>query len=476
MADLPTKYIEIEIGNNGDVDEIDARYQISRSEAVLRDPSLYDCSVLRFKIPSGCVDHYSISNSDDYVVGIATKTNSTTIKEGLKTLPSNIDYKSKNDLLEAINRSIISSWFNYHDEIDAVINTTDVSNSFNKNNQSHNLTVSAPASDISTNSNNLLYNVRVNLVISTSSISTTKPINIYISNPDGDSVLLTSGWVFPKNQIVHITFTDESYISPNNWKYMNRNSEIPADRLYVQPVENLMKFASTGAVGEWTLNIKNDFETSDNIECTWSLDLMYMFNSNADNIEDFYTKTCQIPPYFRLNFSSNLIKMVYNEGFRLAGYDLLLSNKLANLLGYQTYLDNDYSHSVVKFPSLTLNNSQTEDRLFTQLESSSHNLSRLHSLQIRSDMPILRTVTEGNNQSIDLLTDFLPDPSANSHGYYIFNAPSNYRRYALTSQDALTNIRFEIWQQWIDGSSSILRIKKGEILSVLIQLIPKNVR
>ena len=478
--------------NNDQNSTIYADKTDTRLSPLIKNPSEYGVSILKFSLPTEALKSFIVNNSNDYKITIGSSASLAVINtptdfinfKASNSLPlsSSYNYITYEDVIEAFNRT---SMMTYRDYLNSMSGS--YLSFFNRLNfaETFNFNVTGPSyvyektfavnSDILTSVDNRLGYIRLTLNVgftgseSSEYVGSKHPHRLYLISPDGVKCLIYSG--FDTNYSNQLVFEDSSLTSTESLS--DFTLQLPSGSY--QPKESFMKFnTNTSQFGNWKLRFESlDCNIMGNhdfhLNVAYNMDMWFLpkqYNGNDLGISQF-------PPL--LGFaegSTTLLQLKLHESWFYGNNYLAFSPKLNNILGFQSYLASDGNYRV-KLPQVLLSSTMTSNSFINYVQpiSTLYKLTNIKAIQLRSNsLPVSGeySIASGSNivMSINVSVDTNKD---------VYEFTSTIERfYDLIGDTELTDINFSVWVEYNDGSVVKAQLPPYSQFSMLAKFVIKH--
>lgn len=451
---LANQFIDIAI-TNFNTDPIPLSYEISRETDIISDPSYYDISVVRYKVPFSYVQSHLLTseNIKNYQVGLEF-VNSNNIggpksmywKEQLYQ-SSVFDMYGPEDFMDNVNRTLLKCYSKFNDDrvanndyyIKKVVKTQTCN--FSQVNQTDSITVSLLTDMLDMQNKGFDFKFKINSISGNYQAAIDKNM--------GFSLCLISPTTLKKVMLVNnvlldyvggnVTFVDYAAISQYD-RVRNTKKDIE-----LQPLELFgLKLKEQQISGNWSLALITH-QLNNAPDTNFDFTMNYTFEITLNSIKNIWTSS--FIPYFSWD-SNKLLNMNYSEAFAFSQINVFVSPYINTLMGMTSskfvlsnYVGSDnvyysltipqnvYSANVLAFNQLislsTLQNTSTYD-----------SCNNLQSLIFTTNMPIVQQFNKSTRATDLILTSFNIDGYVRDAIVFADNN-GNTRKYRITQEDAI---------------------------------------
>lgn len=484
---------------------IDSSFSNSFNAAILDKASDYDLAICRLAIPSDTIDLLNItsSNVNDYQIGFTldSKTNITDSslqrKIYLNSLPMSTgsysntpnvypySYHSSSDVVEAINRTLFRSYYNSMFNMARYIQSeSNYGYHVAGNVVSFDTSVASTITIPSYTPNALETRVcSVVLQLNVSLSSGNDPFSIILGNSNNECLVVSTSPNQPEyNELKNnfVLFAEYGIVGFN--KNPNMNTTLP-DTYY--PAESFLTFSNAGSGGSWYISIVNTNNSTTSTRLTGTL------TYNLEVIE--LANVPSQPPVFGIN-NSNKLELLYQQQYVVNNMKIAVSPKLYRMLaftGSTKRFSNDFNVYELLWPNLPLvhplynsigNNTGQKTTngyntlIFNQFSSTIYRLNNVTNIMVGAQS--LGVVSEFYNDYYQqqIISDFIVN-TENDMGELIFTTDASimpYRRYRLQSDTPLTQMGFNIFVKYRNGSVVKLTLPPGTHFAMKIGFFKRN--
>lgn len=461
---------------NDTANEVFCEQRDVSSQPWLTKANDYSCSVLKFNLPLESIQSYIINsdNQNEYKIKVSSyaAVANKTFKEfyGEESLPTNsqFSYLNSESMIEAINRTSISSHEKYYasfntdfNNVKTVGGTFTFSEGTNKyHEETINITPNAG------NSDRIGYiQVKLNVGYAGTEVSPNEneihPHTCYLVTPGGKEVLLYANSLTNINN--QMVFEEKSYDSIDK---VQKNIEIPANVYHTREPMVALFADDVSYSGNWKLKfVTNQFQPV-------SVHPFHLDGSYEINV--YYCpsdlKIQRVPTVVRV--LNDKIEALFHEQAYLGNNQFKLSSRLNNMLQFESTYDTVDNYYRVIYPQANLSNTFNSYVVLQQPVSSVFRLINISQLQIRSNnLPFNGERDSSSKDRILLSIDYtLTEKESVS-----FLNEIEKRIADLTGSDDLYSLQLSVWVVYNDLPQPVLiRLPPYSTFTALLQFVRKQ--
>jgi hypothetical protein len=467
FGDNPTAQTEEDL-------RMELSYQTELNATILETQSDYELSIVRVNLPSDCIDVLNITpeNQSDYTVGLRY---SQMHIERTCMLPLSIgsmgsnghtpwNYRSQNDVIEAVNRSIVNC---YYQLIPSLVDPAILA--FTYSHDYSFITLDSSYTDSQEFTNYPSKRAVACSVTITKFLLLSEPNNISIFfGHENREVLLWSGNL---NDEEYKRFGDSTIIFADYGLTPMSSMRNTAPGTYaIQPAEPLylLSTAASGGVYHIRLEANDTYVTPPGI----SGQLIYSYSLYETDAAPV------IAPIYSIN-SNGLLQLEYPQYYVSSNITLTMTKHLMRMLTFGAQSRNWSPHIqkyIVSWPGVTLTHpllNFTNGNLLLKWEQFQNTKYRLNNCEriliVGRNLAVVGEFFDGNIAK-NTIADFIvnTDSDMTTLSYSTDAGVVPFRRYPLTSNRELVAMSFDIFANYVDGSLRKIEIPPGTSFNMKI--------
>lgn len=463
-------YYNFEIINNS-ASNLVADKTDRRLSSLLENPTEYAISIVKFSLPTEAIKSFVINNSSDYQMKYSSPAGLSVLNSPVNiinytatnALPTNTDYDYINheDVIESFNRTSMKTYRDYLNSFSTAFlsfsNKLNFAEAFNFSVSTapyiYEKTIAVNAGVLNSVDNKLGYikltlNVGYTGAESGSSPGVRHPHRLYLIDPSGtNKCLIYSNFDCDYNNT--LVFEDCALKSIDSLQ--DYTAVIPSGTY--QPKESFLKFNTTNSqFGSWKLRFEstsNEYSGVHNFHLNVNYNLEMSFLPKQENGNSLGIS--QYPILLGLNdTNSNLLQLKIHESWYYGNNYISFSPKLNSILGFPSYLGADGFYKL-KQPQVLLSSTMSASTFvdYIQPVSTLYKLTNIKAIQLRSNtIPVSGEYSVASQSNILMSINVSVDTAKD---IYEFSATIE-RFYDLIGNEALTDIHFSVWIEYVDGS------------------------
>jgi len=442
-----------------------AEFSETFSSPFLLNPSEWELSIDRFRIPMTTIPVFLVHKNTDHwirleVNDVRTSTGATFKTTGTANLPLSADfaYMSPSDFVSAVNKAFSLAWQS--------LLTTGYSNfisTVNGSDIAFKTVGGSTSSTIAVNISNSVETAFVQLQISdfkrvSQTGSEPDVVSIYLINPAGIKCCVSKGVILEaaRTYVFQVGATkDQSLV----------DFTLDSNSTY-QPTDNFERFSTSDPNGNWSLKICPCGNNALDITVDYQLKVYGAPRHSSDVDRRNFPP---ISPKLTLDTTTGYFSIMLHERFINSSMHVIYGPALRNILAIEKSPRTD---GVLQVPMVTLTNALNSIITIRAETARMYQLCAIDRINIFSNgFPVTKDLQIANVPSFALASFSIDPAEVQDSTYSIFSfsgGDRNSRRYRLNSSVPLNNLDLSFQVQFVDGTTQVVEVLPTELFNVLI--------